>query len=183
MKRKNKDGKQLTLFDEYHRALNQNEGSGTVDRSGRVVDFLSELREQRTLTGTLLTKSMDNVNLRNAFKQVKQNKGAPGVDGMSIEEAGEWLSANISNLRNSVLESTYEVQSVRSVEIPKANGGVRMLGIPTVLDRTIQQAIHQILCPLYDRHFSENSYGFRPNRDAQMAVRQVYPEVMLLQGE
>ena len=148
MKRKNKDGKQLTLFDEYHRALNQNAGSGTAGRGGGVADFLSELREQRASTGTLLTKCMDNVNLRNAFRQVKRNKGASGVDGMSIEEAGEWLSANISNLRASVLEGDYEVQSVRSVEIPKANGGVRMLGIPTVLDRTIQPSDPSNLVPL-----------------------------------
>lgn len=91
---------------------------------------------------------------------------------MGIAEAQEWLSTNEESLRTSVLRGEYRVDAVRKVEIPKANGGKRMLGIPTVIDRTIQQAIHQKLSPLYDRHFSANSYGFRPGRNAHQAVRQ-----------
>ena len=172
MKRKNKDGIQLSLYDGYHRVLDQTVVSGTDWQRDKVVDFLSQLREQRTLTGTLLTKCMDYVNLTKAFTQVKQNKGASGVDGMEIEEMGIWLQKNMVRLTDQVLEGSYEVKPVRKVEIPKEEGGVRMLGIPTVLDRTIQQAIHQQMSPLYDQHFSESSYGFRPNRNAHMAVRQ-----------
>jgi group II intron reverse transcriptase/maturase len=172
MKRKSKDGKQIKMFDNYHRALSHEGGSGTAKDTGGVVNFLSELREQRALTGTLLTKIMDYENLVEAFKQVKGNKGSGGVDGMGIKEAEEWIPNNVKGLRRSVLEGTYKVQGIRVVEIPKDSGGMRELGIPTVIDRMIQQAIHQRLSPLYDRHFSESSYGFRPNRNAHMAIRQ-----------
>jgi len=138
MKRKIKDGRVQTLFDEYHRVLQHLDDSGTDSREVGVVDFLSELRDQRTSTETLLTKCMDYVNIRNAFKQVKRNKGSAGVDKMEIEEAGKWLSKHMSGLRLQVLGGDYRVSSVRYVEIPKESGGVRILGIPTVLDRTIQ---------------------------------------------
>lgn len=172
MKRKSEVGKQIEMFDQYNRALTYTDGGGTVGNYRPVVDFLSELREQRALTQTLLTKIMGYENLKASTKRVKKNKGIGGVDGREIDETINWLGDNYEELRQSVLRGTYEVSEVLGVEITKESGGVRELGIPTVLDRIVQQAIHQQLNPLYDRHFSESSYGFRPNRNAHMAVRQ-----------
>jgi group II intron reverse transcriptase/maturase len=172
MKRKSEVGKQIEMFDKYNRALTYTDGGGTVGKYRPVVDFLSELREQRALTQTLLTKIMGYGNLKASTRRVKKNKGIGGVDGRQIEETINWLGDNYEELRQSVLKGTYEVSEVLGVEITKESGGVRELGIPTVLDRIVQQAIHQQLNPLYDRHFSESSYGFRPNRNAHMAVRQ-----------
>jgi RNA-directed DNA polymerase len=111
-------------------------------------------------------------NMRQALKRVRENKGAPGVDGMTVEELGAHLKAEWPRLKEALLEGTYKPQAVRRVEIPKSDGGMRQLGIPTVVDRLIQQAILQVLNPLYDPTFSESSYGFRPKRSAHQAVRQ-----------
>jgi len=107
-----------------------------------------------------------------AYKKVKANKGSAGVDGKDIGETRKWIGANHEEFVGSLLKGTYKVEPIRIVEIPKPDGGKRMLGIPTVKDRIIQQAIHQKLSPLFDRHFSDSSYGFRPGRNAQMAVKQ-----------
>ena len=106
----------------------------------------------------------DNLNL--AYKRVKANKGSHGIDGMTVHELLQYLKENGAQLRQSILEGTYTPQPVRRVEIPKPDGGKRMLGIPTVVDRVIQQAISQILSPIYEMQFSANSYGFRPRRNA-----------------
>lgn len=111
----------------------------------------------------------DNLNL--AYKRVKDNKGSHGIDGMTVNELLQFLKGNGAQLRQSILEGTYTPQPVRRVEIPKADGGKRLLGIPTVVDRVIQQAIAQVLTPIYEMQFSANSYGFRPGRDAKQAVR------------
>ena len=110
----------------------------------------------------------DNMNL--AYKRVKANKGSHGVDGMKVDELLQFLKQNSAQIRQSILEGTYCPNPVRRVEIPKPDGGKRLLGIPTVLDRVIQQAIAQILSPIYEQKFSDNSYGFRPNRNAKQAV-------------
>lgn len=148
----------------------------TTGRTGKDsppgVELLSLLTEQRTLTENLLEKIVDYGNLDNAFKQVKRNRGSSGVDGMDIEELDRWLDTNLVNLRESILTEQYKVGAVLKVEIFKDTGGTRMLGIPTVKDRYIQQAIHQKLSPLYERHFSGHSYGFRPGRNAHQAIRQ-----------
>jgi RNA-directed DNA polymerase len=146
--------------------------SGTGKESWTGVELLSRLTKQRTLTENLLKEIVDYENLDRAFKQVQRNEGSSGVDGMDIEELGCWLGANLVDLRKSILTEEYEVSAVRKVEIPKPTGGTRILGIPTVKDRYIQQAIHQKLSPLYERHFSDHSYGFRPGRNAHQAVRQ-----------
>jgi RNA-directed DNA polymerase len=109
-------------------------------------------------------------NLLDAYSQVMSNKGAAGVDGMPVEQLKLYLQEHWARIKESLLNGTYRPQAVRCVEIPKPNGGVRQLGIPTVLDRLIQQALHQVLSPLFEPDFSESSYGFRPGRSAHQAV-------------
>jgi RNA-directed DNA polymerase len=106
-----------------------------------------------------------------ALKRVRQNKGSPGVDGMTVEELPEHLRAHWGAIRQQLLEGSYQPEMVRRVEIPKSGGGVRLLGIPTVLDRFIQQLVLQVLQPAFDPTFSEHSHGFRPGRRAHDAVR------------
>lgn len=121
-------------------------------------------------TAQLMERCVGRDNVLKAWKRVKQNGGSAGVDGMQVEEAGEWLRANWSRIRNELLKGSYQPAPVRRVEIPKASGGVRKLGIPTVLDRLIQQCVLQVLQPLWDPTFHEDSYGFRPGRSAHQAV-------------
>jgi group II intron reverse transcriptase/maturase len=118
----------------------------------------------------LLEKILDRDNLNRAFKQVKSNKGAPGIDRMSVEDAAPWLREHKTELLTSIRQGKYKPQPVRRKEIPKSDGGVRKLGIPTVIDRIIQQAIAQQLQPVYEPLFSEGSYGYRPRRSAQQAM-------------
>jgi group II intron reverse transcriptase/maturase len=119
----------------------------------------------------LLEQILDPENLNRAYKQVKKNKGSHGVDGMSTEHLLEYLKSNGNMLRQSILDGKYRPSPVRRVEIPKDNGKKRQLGIPTAVDRVIQQAIMQVLSPVYDPTFSESSYGFRPKRSAHDALR------------
>ena len=121
----------------------------------------------------LLEKVLDRDNLNRAFKKVKANKGAPGIDGMTVEDAPEWLKEHKGELLESIRNGKYKPSPVRRKEIPKPDGGVRKLGIPTVIDRIIQQAIAQVLIPIYEPKFSDGSYGYRPNRSAQDAIRKV----------
>jgi RNA-directed DNA polymerase len=109
-------------------------------------------------------------NLREAVKRVKANKGSPGMDGMTVAQLPEYLKQHWPEIREQLLSGTYEPQPVKRVEIPKPDGGVRKLGIPTVRDRFVQQAVQQVLQRQWDPTFSEHSYGFRPNRSAQQAV-------------
>ena len=118
----------------------------------------------------LLEKILDPDNLNLATRKVKANKGSHGVDGMTVSELYAFLKQNGNLIKQSIREETYRPKHVRRVEIPKHDGGVRLLGIPTVLDRVIQQAIAQVLSPIYEKQFSRNSYGFRPNRSAHQAV-------------
>jgi RNA-directed DNA polymerase len=112
-------------------------------------------------------------NMRQAFKRVKKNKGAAGVDNMSVDELLPYLNEHWSRIKEELLEGRYEPRPVRKVEIPKPDGkGIRQLGIPTVLDRLIQQALLQALQPVFEPGFSESSYGFRPGRSAHQAVLQ-----------
>ena len=98
------------------------------------------------------------------------NEGAPGVDRLTVAELKPWLKAHWAKVRQALLAGEYMPQAVRKVEIPKPQGGLRTLGIPTVVDRLIQQALHQVMQPLFEPEFSESSYGFRPGRSAQQAV-------------
>jgi len=110
-------------------------------------------------------------NMMAAYRRVVSNNGAPGVDGMTVDQLQGYLKEHWSGIREELLEGTYIPQPVLKVEIPKPEGGIRTLGIPTVVDRLIQQALNQQLTPLYDPHFSESSYGYRPGRSAHQAVQ------------
>ena len=116
-------------------------------------------------------------NILKAWKQVRANKGAAGIDGISIEEFPSYVHEKWKGIKKSLLEGEYKPLPVKRVEIPKDSGGTRKLGIPTVMDRVIQQAITQVLTPVFDPHFSENSFGFRPNRSAHQAVRKVLKDI------
>jgi RNA-directed DNA polymerase len=120
----------------------------------------------------MLEEILDYRNITKALEQVISNKGAGGVDGMQTDKLREWLETNWMLLKQSIVEGNYRPQPVRKVEIPKPQGGTRMLGIPTVLDRLLGQAIHQWLSPQYEPGFSESSYGFREGRNAHQAVEQ-----------
>ncbi len=120
----------------------------------------------------MLEEILDIRNVQKAFKQVTANKGAGGIDGMQTDELRDYLNANWQTLRTAILNGNYKPQPVRKVEIPKPQGGTRMLGIPTVTDRLLQQAIAQWLSPKNEEVFSRYSYGFRPGRNAHQAVLQ-----------
>ena len=123
-------------------------------------------------TGNLLEKVLDRDNLNLAYKRVKKNGGSHGVDGMTVDEFLPYLKQQGENLRQQLLAGNYRPQPVRRVEIPKPDGGIRLLGIPTVIDRMIQQAIAQVLSPIFEKEFSSHSYGFRPGRNAHQAIKQ-----------
>ena len=120
----------------------------------------------------LMERVVERSNMQRAYNRVKRNKGAPGVDGMSVGQLGSFLRAHWPKIRERLCEGSYEPKPVRRVKIPKATGGHRPLGIPTVLDRLIQQALHQVLSPLFEPEFSEHSFGFRLGRSAHQAVLQ-----------
>jgi retron-type reverse transcriptase len=119
----------------------------------------------------ILEQILDRDNLNRAFKQVKKKKGSHGVDGMKVEHLLEYLKDNGKELRETILEGKYNPKPVRRVEIPKDNGKKRKLGIPTAVDRVIQQAILQVLSPIFEPQFSETSYGFRPKRSTHDAIK------------
>jgi len=119
-----------------------------------------------------MEKIVERANIKRALRRVELNKGASGVDGMKVGELREYLKKNWASIRNKFLDGTYQPMPVRRIEIPKSDGGMRMLGIPVVLDRLIQQAILQVLQDYYDDTFSNYSYGFRPKRSARKAIKQ-----------
>lgn len=120
----------------------------------------------------MLEKILDRRNVEKALIQVIANRGAGGIDNMQLDALRPFINTHYQQLRSTILEGTYKPQAVRKVEIPKLPTGKRMLGIPTVTDRLIQQCINQILSPIYDEKFDEWSYGFRPNRNAHQAILQ-----------
>ena len=130
-------------------------------------------KERDSAEPELLEKILERDNLNRAFKRVKANKGAAGIDGMTVEEALSYFKENKTELINRIHRGKYTPSPVRRVEIPKPDGGIRKLGIPTVIDRTIQQAIAQKLMPIYEPLFSEGSYGYRPGRSAKDAILKV----------
>src|SRR5258706_5988196 len=120
----------------------------------------------------LMEEVCERENCKQALARVKANKGSAGVDGMTVNQLPEYLKQHWPAIREQLVSGTYKPQPVKRVEIPKPDGGVRKLGIPTVLDRFIQQAVMQVLQRRWDRTFSEHSYGFRPGRSAHQAVAQ-----------
>ena len=120
----------------------------------------------------LLTQVLDYSNINKAYKHVTSNKGCAGVDDVSTKELSLYMQENWSRIKQEITEGFYQPQAVLGVEIPKSDGGKRLLGVPTVIDRLIQQSIHQVLYPMYDIEFSEYSYGFRIGRNAHQAIAQ-----------
>jgi RNA-directed DNA polymerase len=120
----------------------------------------------------LMEEVCERENLVRAWQRVRENKGAPGVDGMTIDDAKSFLCEHWPDIRSQLLAGTYQPQPVKRVEIPKPDGGIRKLGVPSVVDRLIQQALLQVLQKRWDPTFSEHSYGFRPRRSAHQAVAQ-----------
>lgn len=118
----------------------------------------------------LLERILDRDNMNRAYKRVKANGGSHGTDGMTVDELLQFLKENGERIKQEISEGVYRPKPVRRVEIPKPDRGKRLLGIPTVLDRVIQQAIAQVLSPIFKKQFSETSYGFRPKRDAKQAI-------------
>src|SRR5205809_3727422 len=125
----------------------------------------------------LMEEVCERENCKQALARVKANKGSPGVDGMTVHELPEYLKQHWPAIREQLMSGAYKPQPVKRVEIPKPDGGVRKLGVPTVLDRFIQQAVMQVLQEQWDRTFSENSYGFRPGRSAHQAVAQAQQHI------
>jgi RNA-directed DNA polymerase len=121
--------------------------------------------------GGLWEKIFSRENLQAALRRVQENRGAPGVDGMTVDELPDHLRVRWPSIRTKLEEGKYQPSPVRREEIPKPGRGKRMLGIPTVLDRFIQQAMQQVLSPIFEETFSEHSYGFRPGRNAHDAVK------------
>ena len=146
----------------------EHEGYAKASRS-----FNRIWKERDSAQPKLLEVILNKDNLNRAYKRVKANKGAAGIDGMTIEEALLYLKEHQQELINRILRGKYTPSPVRRVEIPKSDGGMRKLGIPTVIDRTIQQAITQQLVPIYEPLFAENSFGYRPNRSAKDAITKV----------
>ncbi len=126
--------------------------------------------ESPAIGESLMEAVCERENCKQALKRVRANKGSPGMDGMTVHELPGFLQQHWPVIREQLLSGTYKPQPVRLVEIPKPDGGVRKLGIPTVLDRFTQQAVLQVLQKRWDRTFSEHSYGFRPGRSAHQAV-------------
>lgn len=119
---------------------------------------------------TLLNELLSDDNLKIAKQRIKKNKGASGIDGMEVKELDEYLSKHLDEIKEQIRNKKYSPKPVKRVEIPKPDGGVRNLGVPTVVDRFVQQAIAQVLTPIYEPKFNESSYGFRPNRCCEMAI-------------
>src|SRR5438105_9211815 len=133
--------------------------------------------EHPAVAGPSMEAVLERENLKKALARVKRNKGAAGVDGMTVGELPAYLKEHWLTIRAQLLDGTYKPQPVRRVEIPKASGGLRPLGIPTVLDRLIQQSVMQVLQVDWDRTFSETSFGFRPKHSAHQAVARAQADI------
>jgi RNA-directed DNA polymerase len=147
----------------------ENEGYARVHNALKITE--NNITDANKSKEKLLEEILGRENMNRAFKRVKSNKGAHGVDGMGVDELLQYLKDNGDQLKQSILDGKYHPNPVRRVEIPKDNGKKRKLGIPTVVDRVVQQAIAQVLTPIYEEQFSDNSYGFRPKRSAHDAIR------------
>ena len=132
---------------------------------------------ESTSNVTLMERVLARANLQRALKQVRSNRGAPGIDGMSVDALPSYLKEHWPGIRAQLVAGSYRPQPVRRVEIPKPDGRMRPLGIPTVLDRFIQQAIAQVISEQWEPHFHRCSYGFRPQRSAHQAVRQLQADI------
>lgn len=162
---------QLLLFEEGASSCPGAGGNGGTEAAAYEASQASTaLNPARALTEHLMEEVCQRENLNRAYRRVKSNKGAPGMDGMTVADLGPWIKEHKEALIASLLDGSYQPQPVRRVDIPKPGGGMRQLGIPTVIDRLVQQAILQALEPFLDPTFSASSYGFRPGRGAHDAL-------------
>ena len=178
MKRQQEITYQLDLFIEQkqndskhviHSFDNCEDVNGAEARKVKQVN--KEGQQGRALTENLMTIICSSTNLKQAYRQVKRNKGVAGIDQMPVGKFAEWFKEHGELLTERLLQGTYQPQAVKQVEIPKHSGGFRKLGIPTVIDRIIQQAVSRVLTPIYENVFSDFSYGFRPKRSAIQALK------------
>src|SRR5580700_7572320 len=147
------------------------EGTSSSVVSGDAEPVVAKCEPERpAVTNSLMEAVCERENLKKALRRVKANKGSPGVDGMTVEQLPDYLRVHWPQHRDELLRGAYKPSPVKRVEIPKPDGGVRKLGVPTALDRFIQQAVLQVLQPIFDPTFSDHSYGFRPGRSAHQAV-------------
>lgn len=172
---------QLDLFDEAQQKASRPDAtgdSGTGSGAFEVHQAFTAWDQQRTLTRSLMDQVVRSSNLEQAYKRVKANQGSAGVDGMRVSALKTWLSLHRGALVRELLEGRYHPQPVKRVEIAKPGGGVRELGIPTVVDRLVQQAVLQVLQPIFDPTFSGSSFGFRPGLSVSMALDHAERHVM-----
>lgn len=162
--KRQKNQLRLAFCEESKSEARQAPGEGSETFTAKRMNESPANREQ------LMEEVCERENCLQAYKRVKSNKGSPGIDGMTVEQLPGYLKEHWPAIREQLLRGTYKPQPVRRVEIPKPDGGVRQLGIPTVLDRMVQQAIMQVLQGRWDAEFSEHSHGFRPGRSAHQAV-------------
>ncbi|TXK66926.1 group II intron reverse transcriptase/maturase [Paenibacillus sp. N3.4] len=161
-------GGQLPMEDSTRKDSAEHEGYAGVHDPERIAET-DDTNANKSRNG-MLEEIVSKDNMNQAFKRVKANNGAHGIDGMKVDELLQYLKESGELLKQSILDGTYRPSPVRRVEIPKENGKKRNLGIPTVVDRVVQQAIAQVLTPIYEKQFSENSFGFRPKRSAHDAM-------------
>ncbi len=146
--------------------------SSTADHQGTEPLVATRIPERPAAEDQLMEEVCNRRNLEKAWKRVRENKGSPGVDGLTIDDTVDYLREHWPTIREQLLTGTYRPQPVKRVDIPKPDGGVRQLGVPCIVDRLIQQAVLQVLQPQWDPTFSEHSFGFRPGRSAHQAVAQ-----------
>lgn len=163
-------GSQLPMEDSSQKNSAEHEGYAGVHIPARITE--TDDTSANESKDRLLERIVSGENLNEAFKRVKANKGSHGIDGMSVDELLQYLREHGETIKQQILDGKYRPNPVRRVEIPKEGGKKRNLGIPTVVDRVIQQAIAQVLTPIYEKQFSDNSYGFRPERSAHHAMKQ-----------
>lgn len=176
VERQNQDTLYQMEFDfdtpsEEVRPLGSGEGASPTAAPTREQQAFAAWREELDWEERILENIAHRYNLEHACQRVKSNKGAPGIDGMTVEDLERWLNTHMAELREQLLNGSYQPQEVKGVSIPKPNGGRRQLGIPTAIDRLVQQAFVQALTPILDPQMSESSYGFRPNRSAHQALK------------
>src|SRR5580693_5770993 len=164
--KRQKNQLELAFTDESRSEAPRVSGEGTETLTAKRNEESPAIGEQ------LMEEVCERENCKQALARVKANKGSAGVDGMTVRQLPEYLKQHWPAIREQLLSGTYKPEPVKRVEIPKPDGGVRKLGIPTVLDRFIQQAAMQVLQRRWDRTFSDHSYGFRPKRSAHQAVAQ-----------
>ena len=179
VKRQQGIAKQMSLFEQVGSVIRPvdfgeaRSGSETNEES----QAYTAVEQQRALTQNLMEQVTLPSNLNAAYRRVMANKGSAGIDGMSVAELSPWLSIHKGQLIEQLVTGTYTPCQIRGVQIPKPTGGVRQLGIPTVVDRLVQQAILQVLEPILDSTFSPASHGFRPRRSAHTALKQAQAHV------